>query len=116
MAFEEAIQAFVKSYSNKFVSGTKICAREDVYCCLRMALSETSNKCVYIYTFPLDQRVCNLRPTSVLQNMPQNSTDIFQNGLLILPISLQIMSFKKTDEELVMGQIVTIKLNNKTRF
>jgi len=23
-----------------------------------------------------------LRPTSVLQNMPQNSTDIFQNGLL----------------------------------
>jgi len=73
MTFEEAIQAFVKMQN---------LAQEAVYCCLGLALSETSNKCVHVNTFTPEQRLHMLRPTSVLQNMPQNSTYIFQNGVL----------------------------------
>jgi len=65
----------------KFFSGTEIFALEAVCCCLGLALSESSNKCVHVNTFPPEQQVRMLRP-SVLQNMPQNSTDIFQKGLL----------------------------------
>jgi len=77
-----SIRQKLQYLGHKFVSGTEISAQEAVYCCLGLALSESSNKCVHVKTFPPEQRVRMLRPTSVLQNMPQNSTDIFQKGLL----------------------------------
>jgi len=76
------IRQKLQYFGHKIILGTEISAQEAVYYCLGLALSESSNKCVHINTFPPEQRVRMFRPTIVLQNMPQNSTDFFQKGLL----------------------------------
>jgi len=77
-----SIRQKLQYLGRKFILGTEISAQEAVYCLLGLALSKTSCKCVHVNTFPPEQRVCMLRSTSVLPNIPQNSTDIFQKGLL----------------------------------
>jgi len=43
-----SIRQKLQYLGHKFVSGTEISAQEAVYCCLGLALSESSNKCVHV--------------------------------------------------------------------
>jgi hypothetical protein len=76
------IKQKLQHLGNKFIFGTEISAQEAVYCCLGMNLSDSSSASVYINTHVPEKRVRMLRSRQQLQNLPDDSREIFHLGLL----------------------------------
>lgn len=45
-------------------------------------MSRSSEECIFIPTFPANQRVRMVKSSERLENLPDQSTDVFEKGLL----------------------------------
>jgi len=75
------IKQKLQHIGHKFICGTEISAQEAVYCCLGMPLSGSSSGEVFINTAKPEKRVRILKSREQLQNLPEDSVDIFVIGL-----------------------------------
>ncbi|KAI8126960.1 hypothetical protein CVS40_3158 [Lucilia cuprina] len=67
---------------NKFISASEVSGQEASYNILGMHLSQCSSSEVYINTLHPDKRVRILKSRRELENIPGESTDVFQKNLL----------------------------------
>ena len=72
----------LRALGNTFLNHRELLAQEAVYRLLSLPLRESSRHVVYIPTGFLHERTRILKPSAILQNMGDNTTDIFQPGIL----------------------------------
>ncbi len=72
------------------VSLPKLSAQEAVYRILSLALKMLSRKVVFVNTSPKEKRVSLLKPADQLENMNDDSEDIYQTSLIDQSISVHL--------------------------
>lgn len=78
----ESIRDSMKKISNTFYNNSELSIQEACYNILQIPLSRSSEECVFIPTFPPDDRIKMLKSDSKLEDLSDDSTDIFEKGLL----------------------------------
>lgn len=76
------LQKSLQKLSNTFHNNSELCIQEACYNILQLPMSRSSEVCIFISTFPPDQRVHMVKSSGRLQNLPPESTDVFEKGLL----------------------------------
>jgi len=71
-----SLRESVKHIGNKFLNSVEISAQEAAYLVLQLPISKATRSVIFINTSPPDERTFMLKDKSVLQDMPENSTDI----------------------------------------
>lgn len=66
----------IRQIGNKFLTHVEICAQEAAYLLLQMPLRSSSRNVVFINTCDPENRTFLLKSLEVLQDMPENSTNI----------------------------------------
>ncbi|XP_065356189.1 uncharacterized protein LOC135950582 [Calliphora vicina] len=77
-----SVKQRLQHIGNKFISASEVSAQEASYNILGMHLSQCSNAEVFVNTLPPEKRVRILKPRSELQDLPEDSTNVFQNNIL----------------------------------
>lgn len=72
----------LRQLSTKFHNNSELSIQEACYNILQLHMSESSESCVFIPTFPLENRVRMIKSKDDLKNLPDNSTEIFADGLI----------------------------------
>lgn len=70
------IRQQVRKVGNVFLNHIEIGAQEAAYILLQMPLRKATREFIFINTNVEDERVVLIKPTSILNEMPQNSTSI----------------------------------------
>ena len=65
-----------------FLNHREVSAQEAVYRVLSLPLKQLSRKVVYINTEAKENRICLLKPTYIIDMLPDDSEDIYQTNLL----------------------------------
>lgn len=77
-----SLQQSLQKISNTFHNNSELCIQEACYNILQLPMSRSSEDCVFIPTFPPSNRVQMVKSTERLAQLPPDSTDIFEKGLL----------------------------------
>ena len=72
----------VKMIGNKFLDNVEVSAQEAVYLILQLHLHKASRDTIFINTSPPSERTVMMKNFTVLQTLPDDSTDITALGLL----------------------------------
>ena len=72
----------IKFMANKFLNHCEISAQEAVYLLLQLPLSRASRDTVFINTSPASKRVVIIKKGTILDQMPEDSTDVLCSGLI----------------------------------
>ena len=78
----EDIKAMVKHLGSVFLNHRELSAQEAVYRILSLPLKMLSRKVVFVNTSPKEDRVSLLKPVCQLENMDDESEDIYQTSLI----------------------------------
>ena len=65
---------------NKFLNATEISAQEAVYLTLQLPLTKKTRRVIFINTSPPEERTRLLKSQELLENLPENSTDIYSSN------------------------------------
>ena len=76
------IKRQVRHIGNVFSNSVEVSAQEAVYLVLGMSLTKSTRDVVFINTSPQNQRIQLLKQKSLLDEMPNDSTDIMSDNLL----------------------------------
>ncbi|XP_053402924.1 uncharacterized protein LOC123548901 [Mercenaria mercenaria] len=76
------IKRQVRHIGNVFSNSVEVSAQEAVYLVLQMPLTKSTRDVVFINTSTSNERVQLLKPASVLENMPAESTDIMSDNVI----------------------------------
>ena len=76
------IKRQVRHIGNVFSNSVEVSAQEAVYLVLQMPLTKSTRDVVFINTSTSDKRVQLLKPKSVLDELPANSTDILADNII----------------------------------
>ncbi|KAJ8041127.1 ATP-dependent DNA helicase PIF1 [Holothuria leucospilota] len=76
------IKQRVRHIGNKFVNHVELSAQEAVYLVLQMSLRKATRQFDFINTSPSEERIVLLNPLSVIQELPDDSTDVECMGLV----------------------------------
>ncbi|KAE8740983.1 hypothetical protein FOCC_FOCC013509 [Frankliniella occidentalis] len=78
----ENLQQSLRKISNTFHNNSELSIQEAVYNILQLPLSKSSEECIFIPTFPPQERVHLVKSQSELEMLDETSTDIYEHGLL----------------------------------
>ncbi|KAK3921374.1 ATP-dependent DNA helicase [Frankliniella fusca] len=78
----ESIKQGLRMISNTFHNNSELCIQEACYNILQLHMSECSEECIFIPTFPPNERVKLVKSQEKLESLEDDSTDIFEGGLL----------------------------------
>ena len=78
----EEIKSQLKRLGSVFLNHREVSAQEAVYRILSLPLKQLSRKVVFVNASPKEERVTLLKPTSQLENMDEESEDIYQTSLI----------------------------------
>lgn len=78
----DSLQQSLRKISNTFHNNSELSIQEACYNILQLQLSRSSEDCVFIPTFPLQNRVKLVKTQQILECMDETSTDIFEHGLI----------------------------------
>jgi hypothetical protein len=119
----ETLRRSLINISNTFYNNSELSIQEACYNILQLHLSESSEECIFIPTFPQKDRVKLLISQEELEKLDDRSTDIFASGLLEhyvkRPISLENLTLAEFAADYRYSSIKTknaIALQNKTGF
>ena len=76
------IKQQVRDIGSKFLNNVEISAQEAVYIILQLPMRKASRQIVFINTSPKDERVEILKPVSYINELDDDSEDIFASGLI----------------------------------
>ena len=76
------IKRQVRHIGNVFSNSVEVSAQEAVYLILQMPLTNSTRDVVFINTSTADKRVQLLKPKSVLDDLPANSTEIMSDNII----------------------------------
>ena len=76
------IRQAVRHIGNKFLNCVEVGAQEAAYLVLQMPITKSSREVVFINTNTPEERPFILKDIEKLENLPKNSTDIHQDGLI----------------------------------
>jgi len=82
ISLEVSVKRKLQHLGSKFINATEISAQEAAYNILGLHLCEASEGNVFINTCHPDKRVRIVRSNIELEQLPANSTDIFERNLL----------------------------------
>lgn len=78
----DTLQQSLRKISNTFHNNSELSIQEACYNILQLQLSRSSEDCVFIPTFPIENRVKLVKAQQILESMDEKSTDIFEHGLI----------------------------------
>ena len=78
----EDVKSQLKKLGSAFLNHREISAQESAYRLLSLPLKQATRKVVFINTSPEDKRVIMLKPPSQLQDLDDESEDLYQKSLL----------------------------------
>ncbi|KAE8739076.1 hypothetical protein FOCC_FOCC015432 [Frankliniella occidentalis] len=78
---ENLRKSFTK-LSNAFYNNSELSIQEVCYNILQIPLSRSSEDCIFIPTFPITDRVRIVKCQKKLEQLDEETTDIFESGLL----------------------------------
>ncbi|KAJ8018963.1 hypothetical protein HOLleu_42737 [Holothuria leucospilota] len=76
------IRQRVRHIGNTFLNHVELSAQEAVYLVLQMSLRKATRQLVFINTSPPEDRTVLLKPLKVIQELPDDSTDVECMGLI----------------------------------
>ena len=76
------IKQQVRDIGSTFLNNVEISAQEAVYIILQLPMRKASRQIVFINTSPKDERVEVLKPVSYINELDDDSEDIFASGLI----------------------------------
>ena len=75
------LKSRLRKVGNTFVNANVLSAQEAVYHILSFPLTQSSRKCVYINTIPINERVGMMKCKKELEILKENSYDIYQDNI-----------------------------------
>lgn len=78
----DKLQESLRKISNTFHKNSELSIQEACYNILQLPLSKSSEECIFIPTFPKQDRVRLVKSQETLEKLNENSTDIFEQGLI----------------------------------
>lgn len=78
----ENSQQSLRKIRNTFHNNSELSIKEACYNLLQLPLSKSSEECIFIPTFPPDERVHLIKSQDQLQDLDTSFTDIYEHGLL----------------------------------
>ena len=79
----DSLRKQVRFMGNKFLNATEISAQEAVYLTLQLPLTKKTRQVIFINTSPPEERTRLLKSQELLENLPENSTDIYSSNEII---------------------------------
>ena len=79
----DCLRKQVRFMGNKFLNATEISAQEAVYLTLQLPLTKKTRQVIFINTSPPEERTRLLKSQELLENLPDNSTDIYSSNDII---------------------------------
>ena len=79
----DCLRKQVRFMGNKFLNATEISAQEAVYLTLQLPLTKKTRQVTFINTSPPEERTRLLKSQELLENLPDNSTDIYSSNEII---------------------------------
>ena len=77
-----SIKQQVRDVGSKFLNNVEISAQEAVYIVLQLPMRKASRQIIFINTTPPEERVELLKPIGDIQDMEDDSQEIYTSGLL----------------------------------
>ncbi|XP_070561973.1 uncharacterized protein [Ptychodera flava] len=77
------IRRQVRFIGNQFLNATEICAQEAVYLALQLPLIKKTREVIFINTSPPEDRARLLKSTEQLEELPENSKDIYSSNRIV---------------------------------
>ncbi|KAK3933134.1 Halomucin [Frankliniella fusca] len=78
----ENLRKSLTKLSNAFYNNSELSIQEACYNILQIPLSRSSEECIFIPTFPAKDRVRMVKSHRKLEQLDEESTDMFESGLL----------------------------------
>ena len=79
---DDSIRQQIKAVGNIFLTHREVSAQEAAYRVLSIPLKKSSRAVIFVNTSMLGDRICILKPQNQLRNLPDESVDIYQVGIL----------------------------------
>ena len=79
----DCLRKQVRFMGNNFLNATEISAQEAVYLTLQLPLTKKTRQVIFINTSPPEERTRLLKSQELLENLPDNSTDIYSSNDII---------------------------------
>ena len=79
----DSLRKQVRFMGNKFLNATETSAQEAVYLTLQLPLTKKTRQVIFINTSPPEERTRLLKSQELLENLPENSTDIYSSNEII---------------------------------
>ncbi|KAK3917480.1 Protein virilizer [Frankliniella fusca] len=79
---KDSLRKGLTKISNTFYNNSELSIQEACYNILQIPLSKSSEECVFIPTFPMAERVRLVKSQNKLEELDEDSTEIFESGLI----------------------------------
>ena len=77
-----SIKQQVRDIGNRFLNNVEISAQEAVYIVLQLPMRKSSRQVVFVNTSPLEDRVQLLKPLQEINDMEDDSDEVYASGLI----------------------------------